>query len=44
MAWTPDEQAAMHEILHDRTRWPLLECQSEGTDTVFKHTEVCIQL
>ena len=44
MAWTPDEQAAMLEILHDRTRWPLLECQGQGADAVFKDAEVFTQL
>ena len=41
MAWSTDEQATMLEILHDRTRWPLLECKGEGTDAVFKDAEVC---
>lgn len=44
MAWTPDEQAAMLEILHNRTRWPLLECQGEGADAVYKDSEVYPQL
>jgi hypothetical protein len=44
MAWTPDEQAAMLEILHDRTRWPLLERQGQDADAVFQDTEVCTQL
>ena len=44
MAWTPDEQAAMLEILHDRKRWPRLQCQGQGADAVFKDTEVCTQL
>ena len=40
MAWSAAEHAALFEILHDRTRWPLLECQGEGADAVFKDAEV----
>ena len=40
MAWSPAEQAALSEIMHDRTRWPLLECKGEGADAVFDEAEV----
>jgi hypothetical protein len=41
MAWSAAEQAALSEIMNDRTRWPLLECEGRGTDAVFDDAKVC---
>ena len=40
MAWSAQEERALLEILHDRTRWPLLECKGEGADAVFDDVQV----
>jgi hypothetical protein len=44
MSWTTEEQAAMFEILNDRTRWPLLERHGTGPNAVFNDAEVYPQL